>query len=488
MTTENILNQLEEKLKGGQTKEVLSYLHEVNQTQILRKDRLAFAELARRAGAPDLAIRFLIHVVYPKIKPMSGFEATADESVSYASSLRALGFLKEAQEILNKFNSEMHPIVLLQKALLLFAEWRYAESIRFLKKFVRSKKITDYQRTVGQVNLFSAYISAEDYVSASSLAGELLTSTKNKNYLLLYGNCLELISQYCIFTEQYVLAASYLDQAETVLKDFSGIYLLYVKKWKLVLQLLTRQKSTDFELQFQQLIEDSQDKNYSEIVRDLLFFRALADQDDQCILQVLAGTPIASYHRRATLLLKRKFFIPSQMVFQKKADRESLFDYKSQNFLNKSLLRKLLWLLSQDFYKPTSVGKIFSMIYPEECFNPETSVKRVDNLIFRLNRYFKKNKISITIKRRHYSYRMMGLDQMIIYRYLISNQELALKLFRNKFLLKQFKRIDLEQILGISSASAKRLLRYALQIKKVRRLNTGPQSRYTFSKAGSCKL
>ncbi len=488
MTTESLLNQLEEKLKGGETKEVLSYLHEMNQTQILRKDRLPFAELARRAGAPELAIRFLIHVIYPKIKPIPGYEATADESVSYASSLRALGFLKEAQDILNKFNPEKHPIVLLQKALLLFAEWRYAESIRFLKKFVHSKKISDYQKTIGQVNLFSAYISAEDYVSASKLAGELLKVTKNKKYLLLYGNCLELMSQYCIFTEQYVLAQSYLDQAETALKDFSGIYLLYVKKWKLVLQLLTRQKSADFDLQFQQLIENSQNKNYSEIVRDLLFFRALADQDDQRILQVLAGTPIASYHRRAALLLKKKFFIPSQITFQQKQASDALFDYKSRHFLNKSLLRKLLWILSQDFYKPTSVGQIFSIIYPGECFNPETSVKRIDNLIFRLNCYFKKNNIFIVIRRRHYSYRMSGLDQMIIYRDLISDQKLALKLFKNKYLLKQFKRIDLEQILGISSASAKRLLHYALQVKKVRRLNTGPQSRYCFSKVGSFKL
>lgn len=481
MMTENILTQLEEKLKKGETKEVLSYLYEMNQSQILRKDRLDFAELARRAGAPELAIRFLIHIIYPKIKPSAGDEATADESVSYASSLRALGFLKEAQDILNKFDPERHPIVLLQKALLLFSEWRYPESIRFLKKFVRSKKISDYQKTVGQVNLFSAYVSSEDYLSANKLADELLKVTKNKNYLLLYGNCLELMAQYCIFTEQYVLAESYLDQAETVLKDFSGIYLLYVKKWKLILQLLTRQKATDFDLQFQYLIENSQNKNYSEIVRDLLFFRALADQDDQKTLQVLAGTPITSYHRRASLLLKKKFFIPSQITFQQERASDGLFDYKSHHFLNKSLLRKLLWLLSQDFYKPTSVGQIFSVIYPSECFNPETSVKRVDNLIFRLNCYFKKNNISILIKRRHYSYKIIGLDQMIIYRDLISNQELALKLFKKKYLLKQFKRIDLEQILDISSAAAKRLLHYALQVKKVRRLNTGPKSRYTFS-------
>lgn len=473
-----LLQQLEEKLKGGRTKEVLVHLSSINISQLPRADRLPFAELARRAGSPELAVKFLIKIIYPHSRKHH-IQATTDEYLSYASALRALGFLKEAKDILKNVNEEISPAVLLQRALLLFSEWKYHEAIRILKKFINSKKISDYQKIIGQVNLLSAYISSENYDKAYTLACILLEKTKEKSFHLLHGNCLELISQYYIFTNQYTKAKESLASAEHVLKDFSGIYFYYVKKWQFILMLLSQDKPADFDQQLLTFKEMAQSKNFSEIVRDLDFFKYLSEKNETQLMHVLVGTPIPSYLQRAQFLMKRKFSLPSKVVLNE--NNSIIFDYKNHHFLFKPLLRKLIWLLSKDFYKPISVGQVFSVLYPEECFNPETSVKRIDSLVYRLNNYFKKNHPNLYIQRNHYSYSINNHAQLIIYRQLSSNTDIALILFKKHLANHFFSRNDFEKYLNISSSSAKRLIQSAIKRKKIKIINKGHQQRYVFS-------
>ncbi|MCK6598739.1 MAG: hypothetical protein L6Q37_10280 [Bdellovibrionaceae bacterium] len=478
MNNRALLQQLEEKLKTGHTKEVLIHLNQINIVQLSREERLPLAELARRAGAPELAIKFLIKIIYPASSKVF-FTPSPDEYLSYASSLRALGFLKEAREVLENVAENTHPAVLLQRALLLFSEWKYIESIRLLKRFIKSKNISDYQKVIGEVNLLSAYISSENYQKALTLGEDLLRKTKENSYYLLHGNCLELISQYYIFTQQYSKAKEYLNKAEFVLKDFTGIYYYYVKKWQIVLMLLTNEKPSDFESQFLSLKNIAKNKNFSEIVRDLDFFKALNEQNETQLINILAGTPIPSYLHRAQILLKRKISIPNKILLN--ISINNFFDYNTRAFLSKPLLRKLIWLLSKDFYKSISVGQAFSVLYPGEYFNPETSIKRVDNLIYRLNSYFKKNHPTLFIVRKQFSYKFNSHEQVVIYRRLSSNSDLALSLFKKNFTMSFFSRYDLQKILDISNSSAKRVVRSALERKKIKAICSGSRQRYVFS-------
>jgi hypothetical protein len=61
------------------------------------------------------------------------------------------------------------------------------------------------------------------------------------------------------------------------------------------------------------------------------------------------------------------------------------------------VLHLCLKTLLKDLYQPISMGFLFSELFPNEYFNPTTSSRRVIQTVYRLNSWFKQNKVPLSV-------------------------------------------------------------------------------------------
>lgn len=76
---------------------------------------------------------------------------------------------------------------------------------------------------------------------------------------------------------------------------------------------------------------------------------------------------------------------------------------KQKMFSQGGLPLRLMQVLSEDFYVPARLGRVFRTLYPNENFNPITSPKRVAQLAFRVNSFFNRHGIDLKIVSANYS-------------------------------------------------------------------------------------
>ncbi len=76
---------------------------------------------------------------------------------------------------------------------------------------------------------------------------------------------------------------------------------------------------------------------------------------------------------------------------------------KQKMFSQGGLPLRFMQVLSEDFYVPARLGRVFRALYPDENFNPTTSPKRVAQLAFRINNFFKIHGIDLKIVSYNYS-------------------------------------------------------------------------------------
>jgi hypothetical protein len=188
--------KLEEKLieldlwtKQGRRLAVLETLESLRKTRLDPQYLPRLAHLANRNHAYLLALRIL----HPLIRAgLEGISPARPEALAvYARSLLWIGAAEEADRILADVRGNAD--VVFTQALISFSRWDYAKAIPMLTRYIRSPKITDYQRLVGRVNLIAALITVEKFDDARKLLlilkPEVKAQTQSK---ILYGNCLEL--------------------------------------------------------------------------------------------------------------------------------------------------------------------------------------------------------------------------------------------------------------------------------------------------------
>ncbi len=149
-------------------------------------------------------------------------------------------------------------------------------------------------------------------------------------------------------------------------------------------------------------------------------------------------------------------------------------------------LNKLLLVLLEDFYRPATIGRIFSSLYPEENYFPRETPLRIHQLIFRLRAWFQKQNLPIEIHELNGLFKVYILEGFAVKLpvgeqiYKLSSKELQLNQIRATFGLQQFNIPDVTRSLGLSAETVRLILNSGISSNRLKKTKQGKSVSYQF--------
>lgn len=469
-----LIKACEADLRAGRISQAAAQLRNLKPSEIPREFRLPLANLCRRAQMDYLALRILSPVVRPEKITTA---PTAEEQSEYAASLLKIGAVHEAIAILDGIHGL--PSAKLFKAFCHIKRWEYQKSIPLLEDYI-AQAPSDYQKLVGKVNLAASFAATLQIEKAHTLLTELIQLTHNEDHLRLWANSHEIRAQLYIYQGLYDQAQRDLELASSALKD-SGDGLL-VQKWSAILVAL-QSGDTKVLAEFREQAEKNRDW---ESLRDVDFFQLTINHDDHLLSRLVYGTPFEFYRSRVTSHLGRQ---PSSQNYIFGSENSPRFILATGEVEGMSIsapgntVHQLLAVLLSDLYRPWSVGSIFAELFPGEYFDVFSSPNRVHQLLWRLRRWFESNQIPVVLTEYDGQYRLElnGDFSFVIpsHRVTLDEQEIYLRKIQSLFGQQStFSSREVQEKLGISSSSFKRLASWALENKKIERMGASRATVY----------
>ncbi len=487
------LQKLDILIRQGQQGQARDILLTVGLKKLPREHLVDFADLARRLNMPKVILQLLREIIYQD-KP--GEEAaTIHEQALYATGLSRLGVFQEAQNILKTLDTSEIPEVSLFFAQNSMLQWDYASAIPKMKRYLRFKALSDYQRVVGKVNLAACYIGEMRWNESDQILQEIWSEIENlstpeerQSYGLLYANSLGIAVHSLFLRGRIQEAKDLIATANKILLGTKSRYELLVKKWQAILDVFSDLSNSDSTSKFKSLVEESRKARDGETLRDLEFFESLAFRDDQLFIKVYHGSPYASYRKRIRKIYKPEFPIPKMIEWDLNAsshfEKKRVFDISkgcedggTARLSSSPLLMRLLQTLSKDFYRPATTGSLFSVLYPSEYFNPQTSPNRVYHVIKRLRIWFQDHAIPIDIEAQEDRFTLASRGpyhlRVSFQNIRISKNESWLESLSHHLGQRDFSIEDAIEELQLPPTTAKKFLIWACQQGHVRRMKKG---------------
>lgn len=478
------LARLEELIRSGEFATVAKAIADLNGKKIPRADLARVANLANRVDQSRIALRIL-HPIVKRADDDLAPVASVTELIEYAEALRRMGLLNEARAIFNQIDVSQRPSVLLNISFCYFNEWRYAEAIPHLRQLIGLIGPAEYQSTVAKVNLAAALVHDEQEVEALELLRELRDSTRQKDQSLLLGNCLDLMAQVYIARGEWSNADAVLEEAVQIFSRDANKYAFFVQKDLAVASSMRAGKVTPGILAVRALAVERRDW---EAQRDCDLYIGFLGGDPRLLYKLYFGTPQAAFRRRIVRLVGESFKVPQAFVWANDGPVERILDVRTgatddgQSALETgSGSHQLLMLLASDFYRPFSVGTIFNTLFAGESYGQEGSASRVWQVVRRLRRWFKDEKLAISIQENNGMYRLeiesgIGI-RVTTDRPQFQRNEIVWHKVREQ-LPHQFTRQELEKIASASPSTIKRLLRWAVDSGQVEAIGVGMYTSY----------
>lgn len=351
--------------------------------------------LCRRSELPYLALRILNPWVRPKAR--SAEVASFEEKAEYGASLAQVGATRESLQILDSLDGTQVPQALLFGAFARFSVWDYESSVSLLKRYCAHPRVSAYQRLTGEVNLCAALVLTEKWDETFSLLESVLEKTQRGNHLLLQGNALGILAQLEITRGNLYRAKDRLETAEAALSQVEGAESLIIQKWKAILalkegrgtHLLSRVRESAFNI-----------KDW-ETLRDCDFHQANFTRDLRRAKKVYFGTPFPDYRMRALKtwgdsLLSRSYFDWAPIKIPQ-GEYDTIHDSQVLQAKPGQIVHRLFKILVSDFYKPYTLARIHSDLFPNRHFNPHSSPTLIHQAIRRLKIQLKHSSAPIQI-------------------------------------------------------------------------------------------
>jgi len=394
----DFISYIDVLIRTGRSAKARSELTRHRPSSFTREERFELAAVARRAALPWLTLRLLTPIVRSSAK--KNLQASTREKAEYAAALVRVGAVREAVEMLENLDSKEFPQVLLYQAHALFTQWEYEKSIPILLSYLK-KDLTDYQRTVGEINLASAYVHERHYDEAQKLLAKLEHSTQAQNLPALFGNTLERQAEMAIDRKDWKLAKRYLATAEKAVEQAAGFDAFFVNKGRSILNLhIDGRKGL---LDFEKFKAIANEKKHWETVRECDAFRAVICRDRDLFLKVYFGTPYLSYRERLREDFKDSVEIPDSLPFPlpslsaRTGTTGNLDLLRKEGLKSGQLKHRLLKAMVSDFYRPARVAHLFSDLYPGESFELVGSRARVHVAMQELRNWFRKKRLPLRI-------------------------------------------------------------------------------------------
>ncbi|MBX3016473.1 MAG: hypothetical protein KF767_01185 [Bdellovibrionaceae bacterium] len=461
---QDLLQNCEDAVRAGQMSTASLILSSIPAKDIPRKLIGRAANLCRRTGKVTLGLRLLTRIIHPE--KVGAAPATAVEIAEYAVLLQRAGGIAEALELLESPRSQGPWETRLYRAYCFFARWDYARAVPELESYLDGE-LAPYARVVGEVNLASALIGAQEDERALPLVESLIAKTGNA--LRLHGNCLEMAAQLRIRSGQFERAAEDLDAAAKILTG--GLDRLFIQKWRGYLVALREGRLTPL-LETRALAAELR---HFETLRDIDHLILRTGFDETRFERLYFGTPSPAYREKLVASLGRA---PTHGHYVDGAAGSAPIEFAGTDKVS-----RVLHLVSRDLYRPIQLGTLFAELFPREHFDIFHSPDRVHQLIRRARRQLKAQGLDMKIEGRGGSFQLFrGPEAALLLR---AAPDVAdpherwwntlLQSFRPGM---EFSAREARGRLGLSTGQFRRFARWAQERRSLHVYGAGPATTY----------
>lgn len=498
--------QIDQMIRQAQMSDAQAALRPLSPKKIPRVFAKSFADLARRVNLPLLAIKILNPIVRPR-RPLLP-KAQVSEIALYAALLAQIGARNEARNLLRDLDGSQNPEVYFYWLYVLIPEWDYQAAVIPMKKYIRSNQITEYQRLVGRINLAACYVYLADFRQAQRTLNTVLKQSSKMKAQLIYGNALELQAQLALSQNNFSLAEESLKKYIEATPNSSGIYRLYADKWYALMKLKMDGLTDSTKERLRSVQKQARYIESYETLRDLDYQMALMNKESSSKNLVYFGTPHRSYLKRIRAHLFKDTAIPKHFQFDlfRRTEVTSPPDFFLQSgrlmegripLKAGQILHRCLEALLEDLYQPTSLGQLFSDLFPNEFFNPMTSPRRVLQTVHRLNLWFKANQLPLQVQSKNFQFSLHAKANFIIHfgrkplrkTFILDDVVSArLKLATIAFADRGFTTLQLSVLLGLKPRQTQYLIRTWQNQKRILILGNGRGRIYRLISNQSQKL
>lgn len=474
-----LIQSCDADIRAGKAHAVKLRLADLNAAQVPRPQRLPLAKLCRRVGLYETAMRLLAPLVVEGRKPQ-GDQPTAAELAEYAVVLQRCGVIDEALKILSGISPDSEPEVLLFQAYCHFNRWEYQESIPLLRAYV-ARDLPPYQKMIGNVNLAAALATTRAHGEALDLLAHLLSEAAASGNLRLQANCHEIRSQIHLVENRLEDAEDDLRAAMKILEGEGTVAELSSRKWQAVLD-ATRAGDTEPLKKFRAAAVEFGDW---EAIRHTDLNLLKIEFDEHLFQFHMFGSPWLGYRASAQGALSRLIEVET---FDFGSGGE-LLDMRSghlggvERLETGSKLHRALSALMRDFYRPVTPGTMFNNLFPGEYYDVFSSPNRVHQVLFRLRRWLDDASLPVELvhDRAGYSLRVRGplsIRVPFVWRDPDARVELLRQLRSHPLARQAFAAADLAAALGVSTAVARRFLKWAVDLGHLEKTGAGSGTRY----------
>jgi len=458
-------------------------LRSINTKKLGADQRLEYSSLCRRTQMNCRGLRALWPLIQ-KLDQNSELKSIEDSKLisEYCILLMRTGGAKEALRRMEDNQLAETPELFMGRAYCHLILWDRETAAENMLRYLRFK-LDPYQRLVGEVNLANAFIIGNRLdQSLFVLIEESMEKAQRGKHRRLLGNCFELRGQAHLKVGQLEKAEKDLQEAHELLQKEGSLGLLFVRKWQAVLEAQRRGVQEPI-LQFR---AEVQKLGNWESVRSCDYELLLMEFDERRFEYLYFGSPLANYRE---MLLETFGTKPDkgEYIYGNRSgtrlDLETGFFGKQEGFNPGKKPHQLLTVLMKDFYKPVNSVEIFMDLYPDEVFNIETSLGRVQRVIGLTRAELKALKIPLEIEEVEGRYQLrlrkpmsirIPLERKTLSAFDVQWAEFLSKAPRGKY----FKSSLIREVLGFPSSSAKRFVLEALEQGKLLVRGAGRATEY----------
>ncbi len=358
------------------------------------------------------------------------------ELAEYGAALTAIGARNEANNIFKEVSVQEEPQVLLYRSFNLFSKWEYQKAVELLREYTVLVQDQPYKYAVGRLNYCAALVSAEDYEHSIKELQNLHNFCSKNDFPLLKTHINQLTAMSYLGLKDYKKAIGAISSDFKKIKNENSTQSFLISKW-IKLATIYDGGAHDPKKELQDLINRSLEVQHWESFRDLSLRSSIYNKNKNDFLKVYFGTPYKSFRSGARVQAPDTWEIPQQFQVSNKTSGQKYLEWVSGASDNKSnslkvgsIIHSTFQALSEDQFRPRPLGSLFSHLYPDDYFDPNSSPNRVSQAIFRLRSWCKTHKFDFQIIERDGLYQLHPGEQSGI---MFGSQNL--KLSKNESLL-----------------------------------------------------
>lgn len=376
------LDELDSQIKGGRIADVQTALREIEGPTVPENLRYRFANLCRRVGLAPLGLRILSDNVL--IDGELRRDASSQDLIEYGVGLQRVGAVRESMDILRTIDAQKFPESDLYLAFGAIVSWDYQAALDWIDSFLaktESNPGDPYRRLVARLNRLECLLITGAHDDLEASANALESELRAQGHTLLLGNAYEIQAQGRVAKGQFNEALESLDLARKLIPESNSADSLFISKW----QAIARARRENSIEAIQEARASALQLGHWETLRDLDSQSLRISPTQELACWVYFGTPFQSYRRNLEKNLDwlppAETWVTTDVIMSKPATdgRDIILEDLGEG--RAGLAHRLILLLASDYYRPFRGGEIFARIFPDERFNPQTSMNRVHQQI-----------------------------------------------------------------------------------------------------------